>query len=33
MQNAKTIELRSQISLLVEEYKRIALAPTTFFPG
>ena len=33
MQNAKTIELRSQISLLVEEYKRIALAPATFFPG
>ena len=33
MQNAKTIELRSQISLLVEEYKRIALTPTTFFPG
>jgi CDP-6-deoxy-D-xylo-4-hexulose-3-dehydrase len=33
MQNAKTIELRSQISSLVEEYKRIALAPSTFFPG
>jgi CDP-6-deoxy-D-xylo-4-hexulose-3-dehydrase len=33
MKNAKTIELRSQISLLVEEYKRIALAPATFFPG
>ena len=33
MQNAKTIELRSKISLLVEEYKRIALAPATFFPG
>jgi len=33
MQNAKTIELRSQIFLLVEEYKRIALAPATFFPG
>lgn len=33
MQTAKTIELRAQISSLVEEYKRIALAPTTFFPG
>ena len=33
MQNAKTIELRSQISSLVEEYKRISLAPSTFFPG
>jgi CDP-6-deoxy-D-xylo-4-hexulose-3-dehydrase len=33
MQNAKTIELRAQISSLVEEYKRIALAPSTFFPG
>ena len=33
MQNSKTIELRSQISSLVEEYKRIALAPSTFFPG
>jgi CDP-6-deoxy-D-xylo-4-hexulose-3-dehydrase len=33
MQNAKTIELRSQISLLVEEYKRVALAPSPFFPG
>ena len=33
MQNAKTIELRSQISSLVEEYKLIALAPSTFFPG
>jgi CDP-4-dehydro-6-deoxyglucose reductase, E1 len=33
MQNAKSIELRSKISLLVEEYKRIALAPATFFPG
>ena len=33
MQNAKTIELRAQISSLVEEYKRIAFAPATFFPG
>ena len=33
MQNAKTIELRSQISSLVEEYKRIALNPSVFFPG
>lgn len=33
MQNSKTIELRSQISSLVEEYKRIAFAPSTFFPG
>ena len=33
MQNAKTNELRSQISSLVEEYKLIALAPSTFFPG
>lgn len=33
MQNTKTIELRTQISLLVEEYKRIAFAPVTFFPG
>jgi CDP-6-deoxy-D-xylo-4-hexulose-3-dehydrase len=33
MQNTKTIELRTQISLLVEEYKRIAFAPATFFPG
>ena len=33
MQNAKTTELRAQISSLVEEYKRIALATSTFFPG
>ena len=33
MQNAKAIKLRSQISLLVEEYKRIAVAPAPFFPG
>jgi hypothetical protein len=28
MQNAKTIDLRTQISSLVEEYKRIAFNPT-----
>lgn len=33
MQNAKTIDLRTQISSLVEEYKRIAFNPTGFFPG
>lgn len=33
MQNAKTIELRSQISSLVEEYKRITFNPSVFFPG
>jgi CDP-6-deoxy-D-xylo-4-hexulose-3-dehydrase len=33
MQNAKTIELRSQISALVEEYNRIAFKPSVFFPG
>jgi CDP-6-deoxy-D-xylo-4-hexulose-3-dehydrase len=33
MQNAKTSELRSQISSLVEEYKRIAFKPSIFFPG
>ena len=33
MQNAKTIELRSQIASLVEEYKRIAFNSSVFFPG
>jgi len=33
MQNAQKTDLRSQISLLVDDYKRIALAPPPFFPG
>ena len=33
MQNAKTLELRSQISTLVDEYKRIAFNSSVFLPG
>lgn len=33
MQNAKTSELRLQISSLVEEYKRIAFKPSVFLPS
>jgi CDP-6-deoxy-D-xylo-4-hexulose-3-dehydrase len=33
MQNTKIFELRTQIFLLIEEYKRIAFEPSTFFPG
>jgi CDP-6-deoxy-D-xylo-4-hexulose-3-dehydrase len=33
MQNAKTLALREQISLLVEQYAALALAPDPFLPG
>jgi CDP-6-deoxy-D-xylo-4-hexulose-3-dehydrase len=33
MQTPKSIELRSQISALVDEYRRATETPSTFFPG
>ena len=33
MQNAKTKDLRDQISKLVEEYAAISLSPDPFLPG